>query len=72
MGTLLVRPLQPAPRDVWGLGFLDTCSGQAPACQAGCGLFLFQDHLPHRAVFSVPKKRRHTCARLWREEVSYI
>ncbi|XP_038963448.1 solute carrier family 23 member 2-like isoform X2 [Rattus norvegicus] len=45
-----------------------------PAHQSGCGhLFLFQDHLPHRALFSVPQKRHGSCACLWRrEEVSHL
>lgn len=36
-------------------------------------MFLFQDHLPHRTVFSVPEKHRCAHACLWRrEEVSHV
>lgn len=36
-------------------------------------LFLFQDHLPHRALFSVPQKCHGSCASLWKkEEVSHL
>ena len=73
LGTLLVWPQPPHPRDAWCLNFLDPCSGRAPACQPGPGLFLFQDHIPHRTVFSVPEKHCRAGAHLRKkEEVSHV
>lgn len=43
-----------------------------PAYQTGRGLYLFQNHLLHPAVFSVPEKHRLACAHLRTTEVSHV